>query len=243
MAKGRKNGCKVNIKDWLVSILDVGTNKFVRIYGLTSLDRTIEGETEDGSADTDTWAEPFVTKRSGTVDLEGIKKVVESTGALDPGQEMLDDYAEQAGCGSDATLKFVDPYGHGFVADYVITSKGESADASGMTKTWTLEQVGEAEQLAYVQVTGVAAQSDGAAVTELDMKIGDTPKIIEVVFTPEDASNQRFRISNNRRSVVNVSAITETGFTLSAVGAGEATVTVTSVNNAKTAQIAVTVTA
>lgn len=51
--KGRKNGCPVNIRNWVVSILDVATQQFVRIYGLTSLTRTIEGETEDGSADTD----------------------------------------------------------------------------------------------------------------------------------------------------------------------------------------------
>ena len=237
MAKGRKNGCKVNVKDWLIYILDIATNEFIRIFGLTSMERAIEGDTEDGSADTDAWAEPVVTKRSSTVDLEGIKKVVEATGALDPGQEMLDDYAQQSGCGSDATLKFVDPYGHGWIADYVITSAGESADASGMTKTWGLEQVGEAEQLAYVQVTGIAAKSEDAPITELAMKLGDAPKIIEV------ASNKRFRISNNRRAVVNVSAITESGFTLSAVGTGTATITVTSVNNAKVARIEVTVSA
>ena len=83
--KGRKNGCPVNIRNWVVSILDVATQQFVRIYGLTSLTRTIEGETEDGSADTDIWAEPYITKRSSSCDLEGDKKVIEATGEVDPG--------------------------------------------------------------------------------------------------------------------------------------------------------------
>jgi len=100
--KGRKNGCPVNIKNWLVFILDVATQEYVRIYGLNSLNRGIDSETEDGSADTDVWAEPYVTKRSGSISLEGKKVVVEATGENDPGQDMLNSYAEAAGC--DATL-------------------------------------------------------------------------------------------------------------------------------------------
>lgn len=57
MAKGRKNGCPVNIKNWLIYILDVATNEFVRIFGLNSLTRSTDSETEDGSADTETWSE------------------------------------------------------------------------------------------------------------------------------------------------------------------------------------------
>ena len=137
--KGRKNGCPVNIRNWVVSILDVATQQFVRIYGLTSLTRTIEGETEDGSADTDIWAEPYITKRSSSCDLEGDKKVIEATGEVDPGQEMLNEYAEMSGCDSDCTLKFVDPYGHGWIADYVVTSAEESSDDSDNSVTWSLE--------------------------------------------------------------------------------------------------------
>lgn len=242
MKRGRKNGCPVNIRNWLVYILDTGTQEWMRIYGLTSLTRTVEGDTEDGSADTDTWSEPYVTKRSGSLELEGIKKVVEATGELDPGQEMLDDYAEQSGCDADATLKFVDPYGHGWIGDYVVTSAEESADDSENGRSWSLEQVGEAEPIQYVQVTGIDVMSGGEAVTELAMKVGDAPKLIDVAFTPEDASNKRFRVKTNRRSVARVSDITEDGFTVNAVGAGTATITVTSINNAKTAAITVTVT-
>ena len=241
--KGRKNGCPVNIRNWVVSILDAATQQFVRIYGLTSLTRTIEGETEDGSADTDIWAEPYITKRSSSCDLEGDKKVVESTGEVDPGQEMLNEYAEMSGCDSDCTLKFVDPYGHGWIADYVVTSAEESSDDSDNSVTWSLEQVGEAEPIQYVQVKAVAAKSGGTAAATLEMKVGDSPKLIEVEFTPENASNQRFRVTNNKRSVVQVSDITESGFTLTAVGEGPANIVITSVNGAKTASIAVTVTA
>lgn len=241
--KGRKNGCPVNIRNWVVSILDVATQQFVRIYGLTSLTRTIEGETEDGSADTDIWAEPYITKRSSSCDLEGDKKVVESTGEVDPGQEMLNEYAEMSGCDSDCTLKFVDPYGHGWIADYVVTSAEESSDDSDNSVTWSLEQVGEAEPIQYVQVKAVAAKSGGTAAATLEMKVGDSPKLIDVEFTPENASNQRFRVTNNKRSVVQVSDITESGFTLTVVGEGTANIVITSVNGAKTASIAVTVTA
>ena len=223
--KGRKNGCPVNIRNWVVSILDVATQQFVRIYGLTSLTRTIEGETEDGSADTDIWAEPYITKRSSSCDLEG------------------DEYAEMSGCDSDCTLKFVDPYGHGWIADYVVTSAEESSDDSDNSVTWSLEQVGEAEPIQYVQVKTVAAKSGGTAAATLEMKVGDSPKLIDVEFTPENASNQRFRVTNNKRSVVQVSDITESGFTLTAVGEGTANIVITSVNGAKTANIAVTVTA
>ena len=241
--KGRKNGCPVNIRNWVVSILDVATQQFVRIYGLTSLTRTIEGETEDGSADTDIWAEPYITKRSSSCDLEGDKKVIEATGEVDPGQEMLNEYAEMSGCDSDCTLKFVDPYGHGWIADYVVTSAEESSDDSDNSVTWSLEQVGEAEPIQYVQVKAVAAKSGGTAAATLEMKVGDSPKLIDVEFTPENASNQRFRVTNNKRSVVQVSDITERGFTLTAVGEGTANIVITSVNGAKTASIAVTVTA
>ena len=89
MAKGRKNGCPVNIKNWLIYILDVATNEFVRIFGLNSLTRSTDSETEDGSADTETWSEPYVTKRSGSLTLEGKEVVVESTGDNDPGQAVM----------------------------------------------------------------------------------------------------------------------------------------------------------
>ncbi len=58
MAKGRKRGCPVNIRDWVVEIFDHAAEAWVRIFGLNSLTRGVEGETADRSADTDSWAEP-----------------------------------------------------------------------------------------------------------------------------------------------------------------------------------------
>lgn len=240
--KGRKNGCPVNIKNWLIYILDVATKEFVRIYGLISMSRSVDSNTEDGSSDTDTWEEPYVTKRKGSISLEGKPVIVEDTGASDQGQEMLNTYADASGCEADATLKFVDPYGHAFVGDYVVTSREESSDDSGTTLSWDLEQVGETETLPYVHVTGVALADGDTEITELALNVGDPAKLISVKFTPDEASNKRYKVSNNRRSVVTVSNITEDGFSITPVAAGTANVAVTSVSGTKTAAIAVTVT-
>lgn len=243
MAKGRKNGCPVNIKNWLVYILDVATQEFVRIFGLNSLSRSVDSETEDGSAETDVWAEPYVTKRSGSIELEGKEVVVEATGENDAGQEMLDNYADASGCDADATLKFVDPYGHAWVGDYIVTGREISADESGTTKTWSLEQVGEVEVLPYQQVTAVALKDGEQAAENINMTVGGAAKIITVGFTPETASNKRFKVSNNKRTVASVSNVTENGFSITPLAAGTATITVTTASGAKTATLTVTVTA
>lgn len=241
--KGRKNGCPVNIRNWLVYILDIATNVFVRIYGLTSLTRTVDGNTEDGSADTDTWEEPYVTKRNGSISLEGKKVVVENTGEVDPGQEILNSYAEAVGCDGDATLKFVDPYGHSWIGDYIVNSHEESADSDGGSESWDLSQVGEIEVQPYVNVSDVAMKDGDNAATSLSLAVGDAAKIITVAFTPDSASNKRFKVANTNRKVATISNITEEGFTLTPVAAGTTTITVTTVNGTKTATLAVTVTA
>lgn len=242
MAKGRKNGCPVNIRNWLIEILDVATKEWIRIFGLNSMTRGVDAETEDGSADTDAWSEEYVTKRSASLSLEGKPVVVESTGAIDPGQDLLNYYAEQVGCESDATLRLTDPYGHAVQADFIVNSKEESADASGSSVSWDLTQVGEAEQLPYVHVESVALHADESAVTELSMQTGDAAKLVELKFTPETASNKRFKVSNSKRAVANVVNITDGGFSIMPVAAGETTITVTTANGPKTASIKVTVT-
>ncbi len=241
MAKGRKNGCPVSVADWLIYIMDKSQleETWVRIYGLTSMTRTISGETEDSSADTDVWSEPYITKRSGTIDLEGVKKVVEATGEIDRGQELLDDYAEQAGCGADATIKIIDPYGRGYIIDTIVTSSEESADNAEQTRSWTLEQVGEAEVIPYVQMTGVGITKGGEPIETLEMTAGGEQEILGIRFEPENASNRRFRVNNSKRAVVRVSDISENGFVLTPVGAGTAEITVTTVNNGCRAQIRV----
>lgn len=243
MAKGRKNGCPVNIRNWLVYIKDVSNDSWVRIYGLTSLTNSMDSETEDGSNATDLWSEPYISKRSGSLSLEGKEVVVESTGAKDAGQELLNSYGELGGCDADVTLKFVDPYGHSWIGDYIVTGKEVSADDTEITLSWDLEQVGEIEVQPYVQVESVALKDGNTAATTLSLTVGGAAKIITIGFTPENASNQRFKVVNSKKSVCTVGAITETGFTVTPVAAGTSTITVTTINGAQTATLAVTVAA
>lgn len=245
MARGRKSGCPTNVRDWLIYILDkaiTAQESWVRIHGLSSMTYGHDSETEDGSADTDTWSEPYVTKRSGSLTLEGKPVVDAGTGDPDRGQEMLDAYAEQAGCDGDATLKIIDPFGHTIVADFIVTSSERSSDDTENTVSWDLEQVGEPESLPYVQVESVTIKDGASAAENLTMQIGDAAKILTVTFNPENASNTRFRVNVSGRRYVSVSNITENSFTITAMAAGSATVTVTSMNNAKTASVSVTVT-
>lgn len=243
MAKGRKNGCPVNVKNWLIYVLDKATDEFVRIYGLNSMNRSIGSDTEDGSSDTDNWAEPYVTKRNGSVSLEGRPVVVEATGEIDPGQQLLTDYASEVGCDGDATLKIVDPYGHAVVMDVIVTDHEQDTDSDGDTVSWDMEQVGEAEVLPYVNIASVALKDGETAVTTLSLTVGGAAKIITVGFTPANASNTRFRVTNTNRKVCSVGSVTETGFTITPIAAGTSTITVTSVEGAKTATLAVTVAA
>lgn len=242
--KGRKNGCPTNIRDWAIFIQDKtqAVETWLRIKGLTSMTRGTDADTEDGSAATDAWEEPYVTKRSGSLSLEGKPLVDAATGDRDPGQAMLDDYATETGCDGDATIKIVDPYGMATVADYIVTSKEDSADDTEESVSWDLEQVGEPEVLPYTQLASVALKDGTDAVTTLSIAVGSTPKVITVDFTPADASNKRFRVKSSNKRKVAISNITENSFTLTAMSAGTATVTVTSVNNARTASLAVTVT-
>ena len=244
MAKGRKRGCPVNIRNWLIYIYDVTQSAYVRIYGLTSLDRTTDSETEEGSTATDVWAEPYITKRSGSLSLEGKRVVVDSTGEDDPGQVLLNWYAEQAGCDGDATLKFVDPYGHAWIADYIITSHKSTQNENEDSESWELSMVGEAEVQPYVNVSSVAfANASDTTITTLALTVGGTASTVKVAFTPATASNQRYRIANSNRNIAVVGDVTEGGFTVTPVAAGTCNITVTTINGGKTATLAVTVSA
>ena len=99
------------------------------------------------------------------------------------------------------------------------------------------------EVLPYVQVTDVTLKDDSTDVTTLALTEGGTPKIITVAFAPEGASNKRFKVTNNKRSVVSVSNITEDGFTITPMAVGTATIAVTTANGGKRATLAVTVSA
>lgn len=246
MAKGRKRGCPVNIRNWLVEIQDKSavSETWIRIYGLTSLSRTVDSDTEDGSQTTDIWSEPYVTKRNGNLSLEGNPVVVESTGERDPGQEMLTNYADLAGCDGDATLRVTDPYGHSWIGDYIVTSHESASDENDETESWDLEQVGEVEVQPYVHITSIALKDGSTALDgALSLTVGGAGKIITVDFTPATSSNKRFRVTNSKRSVCTVGSITENGFTVTPVAAGTSTITVTTAEGAKTATLTVTVAA
>lgn len=244
MAKGRKNSCPTNIRNWGIFIQDKSqvTETWIRIKGLEEMTHGTDSDTEDGSAATDLWEEPYVTKRSGSLTLSGKPKVDAATGEVDPGQAMLDDYATTGVCDDDATLKIVDPYGTAIVMDAIVTGNEVSSDEDEDTKSWDLEQVGEIETLPYVQLTSISLKDGNSAVSTLSLAVGATPKIITIVFNPATASNQRFRISSGNKKVASVSNITEDSFTVTPLSAGTSKIVVTSVNGARTAQLTVTVT-
>ena len=244
MAKGRKNSCPTNIRNWAISIQDKSqvSETWIRIKGLEELTRSTDSDTEDGSAATDLWEEPYVSKRSGSISLSGKPLVDAATGAVDPGQAMLDDYATSGVCDDDATLKIVDPYGTTIVMDVIVTGTETSSDEDEDTKSWDLEQVGDIDTLPYVQLSGISLKDNGTTVTTLAMEVGDSAKIITLAFTPTNASNQRFRISSGNKRVASVGNVTENTFAVTPVSAGTAKITVTAVNNARTATLTVTVT-
>ena len=241
--KGRKNGCPTNIRDWSIFIQDKTqvNETWIRIKGLTQMTRSTDADTEDGSAATDSHEEPYVTKRSGNLTIEGRPIVDAVTGDRDAGQSMLNDYAEEVGCDGDCTIKIVDPYGAATVADYIVTSTEDGTDETEDTVSWDLEQVGEAERLVYVQMASVSLKDGDQAASEISLTVGGSPKTITVVFNPENASNQRYRVATSNKRRVAISNITENSFVLNAMSAGTATVTVTTVNNTRVASLAVTV--
>lgn len=244
MAKGRKNSCPTNIRNWAIFIQDKSQNEetWVRIKGLEEMNRSTDSDTEDGSAASDLWEEPYVSKRSGSLTLDGKPLVDAATGEADEGQAMLDDYATSGTCDDDATIKIVDPYGTAIVGDFIVTGTETSSDEDEDTKSWDLEQVGDVEQLPYVQLAGISLKSGSSDVTALNMTVGAAAEIIGIVFTPENASNQRFRVKVGNKRIASVGNITEDSFTVNAVSAGTTKIVVTSVNNARTATLTVTVT-
>ncbi len=244
MSKGRKNGCPTNVRDWAIYIQDKAqvSETWIRIKGLTQMTRSTDSSTEDGSAATDKWEEPYVSKRNGSLSLEGKPVFDAATGVKDAGQQLLDDYATETGCDGDATLKIVDPYGTTIIGDFIVTGTEAGTDDTEDTCSWDLEQVGEVEVQPYVTVTGVTLKNGDTAITTLAANVGDAATVVTIVFAPTNASNKRFRVSTSNKRIAAISNITDTTFSITATGVGSATVTVTSVNAAETASITVTVT-
>lgn len=241
---GRKSGCPTNIRDWQVMILDrdyTGSGEWIRVRGLTALQRMAESETSDGSADSDVWQEPYVIKRQVRLTLEGRRIADMATGAVDPGQQLLDDYAGRDGCAADACLRFIDPYRHVMEAEYIVDGNTLGSGREADTVSWNLLQVGEARMLPYRPVSSIALHKDGQSVSTLTLHTGDESAVIRVVFDPQDASNRRFRVRTVGRQYAAVTDIDESGFSITGLQAGQATVTVISMNGSHTASLQVTV--
>ena len=241
MSRGRKHGCPTNIRSWLISALDRASGEWVRIYGLTGMTRTLSGETSDGSAGTDIWEEPYVSKRKATLKLEGVIVEDETSGERDPGQQLLDAAGLRAGCEEDLTLRLVDPYGHSLVADFVVTGQEQSHDDTKTQVSWDLEQVGEAEEEPYVHVQAVHVTKDSKDITELALKTGDGMTLLGLRFEPENASNRRFRVYNSAPGVVRIAEVTPEGFCLQPQRAGTAVIRVETLNQGRDCSVRVQV--
>lgn len=240
----RKNGCPTTVRDWAIDILSRASTKanptWIRIKGLTSMTLSTDADTEDGSSAESLWGEPYVTKRNGSLSLEGRPVIDSVTGAQDPGQAELDYYATQGGCDGDATLRIADPYGRAQIIDVVVTSNERSADDTSETRTWDTEIVGEPEEQPYVQVTSIAT----TPATSANIEVGETESVT-VAFTPDTASNQKFSVASADTSKVQVANIDGLNFDIVGVAVTETPVNVVvrTMNNSKEATIAVTVTA
>ena len=238
----RKNGCPTTVRDWQVDVESRAsttlTPVWLRVKGLNSISVSNDADTEDGSSAESLFGEPYVTKRNGSISLEGRPVVDRVTGAHDPGQEELDYYLSVGGCDGDARIRIIDNCGHAEIWDVIVVSKETSADDTSETVTWELERVGEPEEVPYVQVTGIAT----SPATSATVTIG-TPTTVTVSFTPTGASNQKYSVASADTSKVQVKNID--GLTFDLVGVAQTTSTVNvvvkSMNNAKTATIAVTV--
>lgn len=240
----RKNGCPMTVRDWAIDILSRASTKanptWIRIKGLTSMTLSTDADTEDGSSAESLWGEPYVTKRNGSLSLEGRPVIDSVTGAQDPGQAELDYYATQGGCDGDATLRIADPYGRAQIIDVVVTSNERSADDTSETRTWDTEIVGEPEEQPYVQVTSIAT----TPATSASIEVGETESVT-VAFTPDTASNQKFSVASADTTKVKVANIDGLNFDIVGVAVTETPVNVVvrTMNNSKEATIAVTVTA
>ena len=239
--RGRKNNCPTSIKDWQVSIWNPFDLVWVRIRGLNSLNYSQDSSTEDGSTAEDDWEEPYITKRKAKLSLEGKPVVDAATGNVDPGQDLLNEFGKLTRCAADALIRFADPYGHALEAYYQITAHEVSSGKDGDKISWDLDMVGESESLPYYQVTGIAIVSLGEEPETIEMDINDAPRLLQVVFTPENASNKRYSIKTGGH-VIRVGNITDGSFTIAPLQVGEATVKVTSINNAETASVTINVT-
>lgn len=239
--RGRKNSCPTNIKDWQISVWHPFELMWVRVRGLQSMKYSLDSNTEDGSTAEEDWEEPYVTKRKAKLSLEGKPVVDAATGAVDAGQDLLNDFARLTRCAADMLIRIADPYGHAFEAYFQITSRSVSSDKSGNKVSWDLEAVGESESLPYIQVSGISIVSLDSEPETIELDINDAPRLILVSFTPENASNRRYTIKASGKAV-RIGDISDASFTVSPLREGTSTVKITSINNGLSDAVTINVT-
>lgn len=240
----RANGCPFSARDWSISVRSRGSTNaspvWITVKGISTLDWTMDGDTEDGSSAQDLYSEPYITKRSGALTLE-TKRIVDSvTGAQDPGQAELAYYATLGGCDADARLKLVDAVGNATLLDVVVTSIGNSADDTSETYSIDTEIVGATIPQVYVQAAAVAVYDGASPITTLALAV-NAIKELTITFTPSTASNQKFVVSSSDTSKLKVLSVDGLTVEVQGVAAGTPKLNVRSMNNSLTAEVTVTV--
>lgn len=242
----RKNGCPFNVRDWVFKIRTrYSTNAspvWIPIRGANTMDYSADADTEDGSSAQDLDSEPYVTKRSRTLNLECKRILDRVTGAVDPGQAEMEYFATLGGCDADARIMMTDAVGNSTILDLIVTSVGHSADDTSETVSYDTEIVGAPIPQTYVQITDVTVNDNTTPITTLSLAVNAT-KELTVVPAPSTASNQKYTVASSDTTKVNVIAIDGLTFEIQAIATGTANVIVTMMNNTKTETIAVTVTA
>lgn len=237
----RKNGCPFSVKDWEIDVRTrASTNEsptWLRVKGAESIELSMDAETEDGSSGQSLYAEPYVTKRSGSLTLS-VKRIADRvTGLRDPGQVEIEYYATLGGCDADARIRMVDAVGNATMIDVVITGVGTSADDSSESVDYDMEIVGEPIITPYVQLSSIAT----LPASTVSVAVGATSEVT-VKYTPANATNRKFSVVTSDPATATITAVDGDKFTVMGLKAGTATLTIKSMNNARTATLAVTVT-
>ena len=239
----RKGGCPFNIRDYSVSIRNPVTDALVRVKGLDSMSVETEAETEDGRTGESLWSEMFIKSRSVAGSIGGRPIADRVTGARDAGQALMHRAAfNDGGCDNDQTLVIADAIGRAVAYDCVVTKESTEVDDDGETVTWDWEGVGKPRALGYVQLTGVSFKRGDAAAQSVSVKVNETAQV-QVAFAPADASNRRFSYCMADESIAELSEVEDGAITIRGVGAGSTSLTIRTMNNRLTAELAVSVTA
>ena len=97
--------------------------------------------------------------------------------------------------------------------------------------------MGAPEEIDYVQAASVTFDKES-----LSVKVGATAEL-QVKFTPENASNRRYAYAIADESVAALNAIDGLNMSIRGVRAGETKLTARTMNNNRTANLTITVTA